>query len=90
MMTWKQREAEERFFEVREWYWDAKRNEYGLRVVATELTILEAEELFDGTEVTLDIPQIDIFEEHQHSFEKIAMKVLENDGVFITWDKDEM
>lgn len=89
-MTWKQREEEERFFEVREWYWDAKRNEYGLRVIGRELTILEAEELFDGTEVTLDIPQIDIFEEHRDSFEKIALKVLEADGVFVTWDKDEI
>lgn len=90
MMTWKQREEEERFFEVREWYWDADRKEYGVRVIGEELTILEAEELFDGTEVTMSTPQIDIFEEHRHSFEKIALKVLESDGVFITWDRDEL
>lgn len=74
MMTWKQREIEERFFEVREWYWDADRKEYGVRIIGEELTILEAEELMDGAEITVFTPQYDLYEEHRHSYEKIAMK----------------
>ena len=74
MMTWKQREEEERFFEVKEWYWDADRNEYGVRTLGEELTILEAEELMDGAEITTFTPQYDLYEEHRHSCEKIAAK----------------
>lgn len=74
MMTWKQREAEERFFEVREWYLDANRNEYRVRIMGEELTILEAEELIDGAEITTFTPQYDLYEEHRHSYEKIACK----------------
>lgn len=73
MMTWKRRE-EERFFEVREWYWDADLKQYGVRIIGEELTIIEAEELMDGAEISTFYPQYDLYEEHRHSFEKIAMK----------------
>lgn len=74
MMTWKQRNAEERFFSVSEWYWDADIKQYGVRTKADELTIDEAEKIIKEVKITPFTPQYDLYEEHEESCEKIICK----------------
>ena len=77
MMTWKQKCEEERFFEVREWYWDADLKQYGVRCIGEELTIIEAEELLDSAEINTFTPQYDIYQEYRDNgmhLKKIAMR----------------
>lgn len=74
MLTWKQRNEEERFFSVRKWYWDADCKQHGVRTIADELTIDEAMRILKSAKITAFYPQFDLYEEHEESIGKIFCK----------------
>lgn len=86
MMTWKQKIAEDRMYEVRKWIWDAEAEDYIIKSEC-DLTFNEAKKIFDESKVGGIHEQIDLIREYCDDFsEKIAMK----DRDFETWDRDEM
>ena len=88
MMTWKQRNEEERFYRVDKWIWNADTEEYDRVNVKDELTLQEAKDIFKSIKINETCEQVDVYEEHEYTVYKIAVK----DERFPngTWDVDEI
>ena len=91
MRTWKQICEEERFYEVCKWVCNSCKNEpYEVEIVGDELTLEEARELFNNTQCTDTVDQVDVYMDYYDTeydgviSEKIAMK--DNSG-WETWDR---